>query len=87
MEHYVVFVQQRIRFLNVLRAKRFLRTSVIRQRFLRQRAAANTIQKQFLEWNYTPGRPGYRRLAQRFEQNLRSEVDVTDNLDIFFVGK
>lgn len=64
MEHYVTFVQQRLRFLQLLRAKRCIKTCVIRQRYLQQRAAANTIKKHFLEWNYTPGNPGYKRLSE-----------------------
>ena len=70
MEYYVTFVQQRVRFLRLLCANNLIRTSIMRRRFLRQRKAAIVIQRAFLEWNYTPGNPGYRRLAQRWSSLL-----------------
>ena len=73
-QEYVLFLQQRWRYIKNLQYKKALhiiRGCVVRLLFLRKRKACNVIKKRFLEYTYKPYNPGYYRTVYNWNKSKK----------------
>lgn len=70
LPRYVLFVQQRFKFLKYKKTLSTLKARIIRKRFLKLKETTNKVKKIYLQHLYTPGRTGYKRVSKSFHGHL-----------------
>jgi hypothetical protein len=71
LEQYVIFIQQRWKYLRYKKAIRTIRTCIIRKRYIELKKNISIIKRRYLEYTYKPGNTGYRRILERWRENVK----------------